>query len=199
LRVLIVTAALVLPSLGVAQDCRTIESDLDRLACYDRESGRTPVTTVVPTKSEWGVRVDESEMTDETTVVLRVESEDPVQCNFSGMERPTLILRCQENTTAVYIATDGCHMASSEYNNYGDVTYRLDNDPARTRGFQESTDNRALGLWSGGEAIPLIKAMLGHDEMLVRFTPFSSSPLTAKFPIAGLDEAVRPLREACGW
>ena len=100
-----------------------------------------------------------------------------------------------ENTTSVYITTSGCHLASSEYNDYGHVTYRIDHEPAETRGFSESTDNRALGLWSGGEAIPFIKSMFGRNNLITRFTPFSESPVTARFSIAGLEDAVAPLRE----
>jgi type VI secretion system protein VasI len=138
-------------------------------------------------------------MTDDTNVVLRVDAKEPVACNFSGMEKPTLIIRCQEDTTSIYIATTGCHLTSSDYNDYGHVTYRIDDKPSNTRSFDESTSNRALGLWSGGQAIPFVKAMFGHKALLTRFTPFNENPVTANFPIAGVEEAIAPLREACGW
>lgn len=35
--------------------------------------------------------------------------------------------------------------------------------------------------------------------MIVRFTPFNESPVTAKFNITGLEEAIKPLRDSCGW
>lgn len=62
-----------------------------------------------------------------------------------------------------------------------------------------STSNRALGHFSGGKAIPLIKRMLGKEQMLTRFTPFGESAVTANFPIKGVEEAIKPLREACKW
>jgi type VI secretion system protein VasI len=179
--------------------CPSIQNDLDRLACYDRESGRTPAVENLPTESAWEVNVEKSEMTDETTVLMRVGSVDSVRCSFSGEEKPTLIVRCMENTTSIYITTNGCHLVSSDYNDYGDITYRIDDDSAKTQAFTESTNNRALGLWRGGEAIPFIRSLFGGSSLLMRFTPFNESPVTARFPIAGLDEAVAPLREACGW
>ncbi|MFK4823175.1 type VI secretion system-associated protein TagO, partial [Paenochrobactrum sp. BZR 588] len=100
--------------------------------------------------------------------------------------------------TSLYINT-GCHMTSSDYNDYGDVTYRLDSDKARKVGMAESTDNKALGLWSGGKSIPVIKQMLSKDEMVVRMTPYGQSPFTATFKIAGLSDAIKPLREECKW
>lgn len=196
---LILSATLYQPAGATVSDCATVENDLDRLACYDRESGRTPVTTTAPAIGKWKTRLDKSRMTDQTTVVLSVDAEQPVYCgSIYGNPTPTLIVRCSENTTAIYLSV-GCHMTSSRYNSYGDVTYRLDDDKAKTRGFVESTDNKALGLWRGKSAIPFIKSMLGHDQMITRFTPFSESAVTATFNIAGLDKAVQPLREACNW
>ena len=64
---------------------------------------------------------------------------------------------------------------------------------------RESTDNRALGLWRGGESIPVIKSMLGKRRMIVRATPYGDSPFMAEFIIAGLDEEIEPLRNACSW
>ncbi len=45
-----------LAACGVAtagSQCIGIESDLDRLACYDKESGRTPVTTEAAGAGVW--------------------------------------------------------------------------------------------------------------------------------------------------
>ena len=103
-----------------------------------------------------------------------------------------------DNATALIINTE-CHMTSSDYNDYGDVTYRLDDQPARTVGMVESTNNRALGLWSGGRAIPLVKQMLGKTKMIMRMTPYGENPFTATFNISGLDKSIAPLQQACGW
>ncbi|NOX74548.1 MAG: hypothetical protein GXP03_13355 [Alphaproteobacteria bacterium] len=188
-----------LPTSGNAQECRAINNDLDRLGCYDKESGRTPETTTIPTTNAWDVSVKKSEMTDDTTVSLMVFAQEPIQCRSYGTgTKPVLVLRCLENRTVVYITTD-CHLTSSDYSNYGDVTYRLDETKAITKGFTESTDNKALGLWRGSSAIPFIKAMFSHDQMLTRFTPYSENAVTAKFDIAGLEESIKPLREACNW
>ena len=114
-----------------------------------------------------------------------------------GKTHATLLLRCLENTTAIYITTN-CYL-SSGYGGYGRVDVRLDDTPAFHSDMDASTDNKALGLWRGNRSIPFIKRMLGKDRMIVRFTPFNESPVTAKFDIAGLEEAIKPLRESCGW
>lgn len=45
----------------------------------------------------------------------------------------------------------------------------------------------------------MIKDMMGKTEMVVRMTPYSESPFTATFQIAGLEKAIEPLRKECGW
>ncbi|RYF35466.1 MAG: hypothetical protein EOO38_28875 [Cytophagaceae bacterium] len=81
----------------------------------------------------------------------------------------------------------------------GRVTFRVDNQKAETKNFEESNDHEALGLWSGGSSIPWIKSLFGGDRMYVEATPYSESRISDFFPIAGLEESVTPLREACGW
>lgn len=192
------TIAMLAATSANAEVCREVENDLDRLACYDLESGRTPVAEVVetPVSSAWNVSVSTSEMTDQTTVVLSTTTEGSISCGFTP--RPAaLILRCSENTTVLYISTS-CQMTSN-LRGYGDVTYRFDDASAQTRGFTESSDSSALGLWNGGKSIPFIKKMFGKSTALFRFTPFGDSPTTARFDITGLEEAIAPLREACHW
>ena len=44
-----------------------------------------------------------------------------------------------------------------------ELTYRIDEDAARTEKWPISTDHTAAGKWSGGTAIPFIKSLLGHE------------------------------------
>lgn len=196
---LFLVAALTAPLSAPAQECPAIENDLDRLACYDRESGRTPTTetTTVP-NGAWSVREEKSDFKDTTDVNLRLQSDAPITCSSYKQPAPaTLILRCMENTTTLYIATQ-CHLASG-HGGYGRVEYRVDTRKAKTRSFDASTDNAALGLWNGGRSIPMIKELIGAEKLLTRFTPYGESPVTASFNLNGLDEAIKPLRKSCHW
>ena len=196
----IIIIALASPSFSNEVDsCAIISADLDRLACYDKASGRTPTTTAIKTEGKWYVSIRESEFRDTTDVFLSIVSDEPVQCGSLRDAVPAhLTIRCMENTTAMLIKAD-CHLVSSRYNDYGDVDIRLDDLPTTTVSMEESTDHKSLGLWSGGRSIPFVKTMIGKDTMLTRFTPYSHSPVTARFHISGLDEAITPLRESCGW
>ena len=175
-----------------ADDCKAISADLDRLACYDKESGRTPKKEPIQTiaRSKWDARKETSAMTDKTNVFLSLESNEVINCGWNRGAKIALLLRCTDGTTAAIFQT-GCHMASSEY--------RVDAEKARTVSGTESTNNRTLGLWSGGQSIPFIKQLIGKSKLTARMTPYGENPFTATFDIAGLEEAIKPLRKECQW
>jgi type VI secretion system protein VasI len=87
----------------------------------------------------------------------------------------------------------------ADLQDYGLVEYRIEKQAASSKRFTESTNNRALGLWNGSEAIPFIKKLVGADTLLVRFTPYNDNKITAKFDISGLEKAIKPLRRNCNW
>lgn len=178
--------------------CRAISNDLDRLACYDKGYGRTPTTSPLGRSGKWQVEKQTSAMTDKVAVFLAITSEETVDCGWNRGDKITLILRCLDGVTSLLVST-GCHMTSSDYNDYGDVTYRIDDTAAATAPMEASTNNRSLGLWSGGKSIPFIKKMIGKSKLLVKATPYGENPFTATFDIAGLDQAIPPLRQACSW
>lgn len=187
-------------AIAESSGCVQINNDLDRLACYDNEAGRTPETTphATPGLWNWDVRSRTSEMTDQTDVFVSARSDAAIDCGWNHGAVIILTLRCVENTTALVFET-GCHMTSSEYDGYGDVMIRIDNQPAHTVGMEASTNNKALGLWSGATAIPEIKKMFGGKKLVARMTPFSESAFISTFDISGVERIIEPLRKACGW
>ncbi|NTB96921.1 hypothetical protein G6M84_10370 [Agrobacterium tumefaciens] len=182
-----------------ASGCVDVTSDLDRLACYDKESGRTPTPSSLSSMStNWEAEEETSKLSDKKSVFLNTRSVEDINCGWNKGAKIWLSLRCHENTTAVIFRT-GCHMTSSEYNSYGDIQYRVDAEKSKTLSATESTDNRALGLWSGGKAIPFIKEMIGKEKLVVKMTPYGENPFTATFNIGDLDTVLGPLRKECGW
>lgn len=177
--------------------CNVIENGLDRLACYDRASGRTPVEAS-QVEGHWRRTTENSKITDQQSVYLTTESKAPVMCGRLRDERARLVVRCLENKTALMISTN-CHLVSSDYNDYGSVDIRLDADKAFSVDMVESTDSTTLGLWSGGRSIPLIKRLIGKSKMVARLTPYGESPAIIEFDIAGIGEQLPPLQKACGW
>ncbi|WP_238366934.1 type VI secretion system-associated protein TagO [Mesobacterium pallidum] len=87
----------------------------------------------------------------------------------------------------------------SDIQGHGRVDLRVDQHQTRTQSMNVSTDNQALGLWNGGRSIPVIKSMFDSETLAVRLTPHSESPQEFAFNISGLEEAIKPLRQACHW
>ncbi|MDR5857933.1 hypothetical protein FZZ93_02510 [Halomonas eurihalina] len=179
---------------SAAEDCTDISNDERRLACYDAEYRSSSTVT---NTSSWMVNTKTSPIDDSVSVYLRSDSKEPIRDRLGRKRDAQLWIRCVENTTSMIFQFADHHMA--DLNQYGKVTLRIDDQKARTMRLSESTDNKALGLWNGGNSIPVIKRMFGHDTLTVRATPYSQSPITTQFPITGLEDAIQPLREACHW
>lgn len=195
--------------------CHIFTSTTARLGCYDRATGfgdppadrdvsilsdrdpdkPTETQTVKPI-GKWVVSTEKSPIDDSTNVFLTLASSENIPARFGGIGPMRIFLQCRENKTLIYITFNGHFMSDHQH---GKVTYRLDDTPSGSTNMKESTDHEALGLWSGRTSIPFIKKMFGHDNLLIRATPFSESPLTATFPITGLENAIEPLRKSCGW
>ena len=48
-----------------------------------------------------------------------------------------------------------------------------------------------------GNNAAFLEQLLSSDRLVAQTTPYSESPITAVFDLAGLSAAVKPLREVC--
>jgi type VI secretion system protein VasI len=175
--------------------CAAVQGDAQRLECYDlifRKSSTTREST-----NEWVVTEEVSKIDDSRNVFLTLQSIEPIANQYGTPVRLELNITCRERKTDLYIFFGGYFMSSTLGG--GVVTYRIDDRPAQKKPFAESNDHKALGLWSASEAIPFIKQMFAASKLLIRAVPYSQNAVTAEFRIAGLQEAIAPLAQACGW
>ncbi|WP_377299793.1 type VI secretion system-associated protein TagO [Rhizobium sp. SGZ-381] len=179
-------------------ECRAIDSALDRLACFDKVSGRTPeVSSAAVPQSDWKVTEEVSKMNDKRVVMVSAESTETIECGYGRKGKINLVIRCMDDATSLYFVTP-CHVASG-FGGYGRVDIRAGDQKAGTSDMDASTDNSAIGLWSGGEAIPIIKKIAAEQRLRIRFTPFSENPVFAEFHTAGLNEPLSKVKAACSW
>lgn len=176
--------------------CHEIKEKEKRLSCYDAETNYFRPSQRIIESGDWIIQRTTSKIDDSTNVFLRLPSYDQTNCRYKRGNH-NINIACRENKTSLWITFSNCFM--SDNSGRGRVTYRIDTNPASTISMRESTDHMALGLWSGGTSIRFIKSLLGHNKLLIRATPFSESAVTGEYNITGLDEAIRPLREACNW
>ena len=196
---LMLSTGLILAGPIAAKDvshCVAINDPDTRLSCFDDAFVETYVEQPLP-QSDWSVSVDTSALDDSKTVVLSLSSKDQFLDQYGQLKRGSLIIRCMENTTSLYTHWGGHFM--SDNRNSGRVDYRVDTQKASRVNMTESTNNKSLGLWSGGQSIPFIKKLLDAKQLYIRATPYSESAVEMSFNITGLQKAIEPLREACSW
>ena len=175
-------------------ECARIANPDARLSCYDALFRETTKEVVA---GKWSVTDEKSTLDDSRKVTLFLESEEELRGRFGNKDKAALVIRCEENTTVIYVRWGGHFM--SEINGGGRVDYRIDDQRPQHVSMRVSNNNEALGLWRGSVAIPFIRNLLTAEQFYVRATPFSESRVEATFMVSGLDDAIKPLREACNW
>lgn len=182
---------------GSPQDCAAVADGDKRLVCYDAIFKEKPAESPPIQNSKWQLLSSKSEMDDSATQTLTLTSDDSFAGKFGGMQKATMILRCDEHVTSLYFIMGDMFLAEIE--GYGVITYRVDDKKAAKKSFDVSTDNQALGLWSGGSAIPFAKQLFGGKKLVVRVTPYNESAITTTFDITDIENAAKPVREECKW
>lgn len=181
---------------GIA-GCALIESVIKRVECYDdlsRALDLEPTRKSIQTSSQWSLRIDQSKFKDTKDVYLSVEANDSVRIGPYDIVKPTLWVRCMENTTSIFIVYN--HFLGSDGIK---IEYRIDRERALEDLWYISTDHNSVGLWRGNTSLPFIRRLLGKSTLLVRLTPFSESPVTVSFTVSGLREEIGQLAAACNW
>lgn len=173
--------------------CAVIDGDLARLGCFDNLAkkknldGRQVQPTSIEGKGKWKVSVDVNPIDDSKTVTLVLVAD-------SGKNRwgnPVfLVARCQSNSTDLYIGWND-YLGSE-----ADVLARVGDNKAVTQRWSMSTDKKAS---FHRKPIPFLKEMLTSPKLVAQVTPYNESPVTAIFNTAGLENAIKPLRETCSW
>ena len=182
------SSPLVTASQASGAECALIESSTKRLLCYDEIFMKEPEQSNSSSIGGWQVTEKTNPLDDSKTVVLALMSTEGR--NYLG-KYPVLIARCMSDKTEVYIGWNEFLGSDSSR-----VTLRVGDEPARVERWSHSTDDRATFAQSD---IRLLKQMLNADRLVAQVTPYRESPITAIFPLTGLSDAIKPLRETCGW
>jgi type VI secretion system protein VasI len=140
-------------------------------------------------ENNWVITEDKSKLDDSTNVTMMLQSGDEFYDAFGRPVRPSLVIRCKENRTDLYVVTGV--MIDSEV-----ATLRLDSEKAFTLRLSKSTSGEALFF---PNPIAKIKQFWNHKQLVFRFTPYRSGAQTVTFAISDLSDKIAPLRAACQW
>lgn len=166
--------------------CASIEESAERLACFDK------VTANIA--GSWQIASQISPTDGSRSIYLHLDSSALTFDRARQPIRPTLWIRCQNNQTSLYVAWDA-YLGTY----HGDVQYGVDSAPLGTASWLLAEDRETMGLWTDGDAIPFIKKLFGSEALVMKVTPYNDRVLTGQFELTGIETAVAPVREACGW
>jgi type VI secretion system protein VasI len=144
-------------------------------------------------RAEWFVEQEPAETEGLTDVRLSVLAGETVYGNRGQRGQPVLFLDCRENTTMLTVDW-GVDLGSGTLA----VGLGIDDAAPQTVEFAIGDDGRTLVLQPGSAAIPLIRQLIGHARLAMT-TDSASGRLETSFDLNGIDQALTPLREACGW
>ena len=169
--------------------CAKIKEPIARLKCYDALQEKYKVS-----RGRWKIKTkiypDESRH-----IYLTLRADKPVEA-YSEKYTPTLVLRCKEEKTVVYIITGIAPSIDHEEDGVG-VLLRFDNERAKEYLFtSKSTKDQIL---FAPNPISLINKMLKHKTMQFQFTPLNTFPTMTTFNLAGLATVIDELQSACHW
>jgi hypothetical protein len=176
--------------------CRKIDADSARLACFDavtaelgtsevgeKASAPPPVTST--DTGAWEVSVEVDPITDEKVITAAVESD----AQSASFRKPILFVRCKAKDLEVFIAWTE-YLADET-----SVTTRIDESDPETSRWEQSTDQTATFAVQPKETI---EALREAERYSARITPYRSGPVTASFPVTGLDAILTTHEGVCG-
>lgn len=187
-----VLALLALGSMGAqASECLSISDNDKRLECYDKENGYKPNNQGKSNAvGKWKLTESTSPIDDSKTIKLSLTTKDKVRAGIQSGS-PILILRCMEDKTSLYVDW-GTFISTADPR----ITLRVDKDKATSEYWRVASNHEVS---FSPNAIPAIKSMVGKNNLMLQVTPFSDQTYTVNFDITGLDNAIKPLRDACNW
>ncbi|PWD85832.1 type VI secretion system-associated protein TagO [Ignatzschineria cameli] len=182
-------------SAAYASNCSSIENDIARLACYDKnaensknnENEQNESDKLKKEYDDWIVNITESPLDDSKEVTIIKFAND-----YKNKRSPAiLMLRCQRDKTDAFVSWD-------EYlgSNNMKVAYRIDKEEAKNSWWNASSNGQASFI---PKPISFIKSLEGKETIYIEAEKYRGGRVSATFDISGIKEVIEPLRKACNW
>lgn len=170
-------------------ECKKIENNEERLKCYD--------SVKINEKLEssgidgWNVQENRSKLDDKINISYIKESSNTLPNAIGRMETGSLIVRCSENSTEVYIiwpAFIGLRGNS--------VQYKIGNGNIIKENWITSTDGKAV---FANKPIQLLKKLKDNKDFIIKLSPHGRNYEELEFDINGIDTVVDNISKYCNW
>ena len=143
----------------------------------------------------WGMRQTRAEI-DDSPLVLALQVEKAAQSSGFSVSNPGIQIGCNEGTLAFLYDTDEYLLTDMRRGGI-DVTYRLDEEPAVTSRWRETTSGEAAGLF-GNNAVPFLKKLYDANSIFLRLVERNGERHDASFDLAGVRSIIDAAAAACG-
>ena len=174
-----------------ASFCKTIDSSVERLQCFDKlewsHPENSPQPSTVEGSGDWVISESVDPFDDTATITAILASENA--SNYLS-ERVTMVLRCKSGQTEAYINWHE-YLGSTAV-----VTDRIDKAPTERLGWQLSTDSQAS---FRPRARKFMESLAEATTYLAQVTPYNESPVSASFNVLGAKEVIGRIKTACSW
>jgi Tfp pilus assembly protein PilV len=128
-----------------------------------------------------------------TSAAFEIEAVQPVAV-WMKQVRPTLVVRCIDKHTDVFVYTDSAARIEPEDENHT-VRVAFDDEKGTHQRWPDSIEHDAL-FAPDGQA--MARRLLTATQMRFSFSPHNAPPVTATFEVAGLAEHLTPIAKRCG-
>lgn len=155
-----------------------------------RDGASAPEAAV---QSDWEITEETDDITDQANVYAFLKSSKGVADDYGNLSHPTLVLRCQRDTTSVYFV-----FSHFEVNDTMQLSFRLDQAKHQVRTLSTSSNHKAAGLWRGNAAIPFVKQLRGASVLHARLQGRSET-LTLEYDLSGIETVLEKVSDACNW
>lgn len=112
-----------------------------------------------------------------------------------GSRPAELTINCADNSTTIYMGRKGLFFGSRSGVS---VAYNFDSGTVQRATWSTCDSSDCVGLWNG-QGIPLIKSMVGKNILRVTITRTFAEPVYGTFSIGGIEAAMQPVGQKCGW
>jgi hypothetical protein len=167
------------------KDCLQIQTDADRLKCYDR------VATGAGTQNSGPGAAPAWEVTDQRSPLDDSPLVDATMPSADG--RASLLLRCKDRKTDVAVGIRGFTKCGGDDVR---VIYRVDQAPP-TDGPWKSSSTCYLAI--APQPIPFLRALNDESKVYFRLYDHNGATHDAEFNVGKVSEIRTRLAEACAW
>lgn len=182
--------------------CAAIGPASERLSCYDSifRSGQFTGNESGDDADQglWTSGIEISQIEGTEVPFATLESEQLIPALAGGRAPARLTALCLDGETTLQFSFAGSAMGTPTSNSAA-ITLQYDRQPPRTQSVDLSPDRLAIGFFESAPAREVIDQLRQSQRLFVRATPQSQRSVTVSFQLEGIEAALQPVREACGW